>query len=296
MPPAERASASQRCTSISTPCTPSARRRSRRPARTRCSSPGAAPRADDADDQAAALLDDLELDDVAVAGHDGELHGHDGDRAPAGAREPDDVLGAPVDALDAPQRAPAAASQRRERHRVGHLEADQRLDAVGEVGHQQPGARRAVRHGAAVLVDVLDDDVVLEEVQAVVALAFGAPEALGRRVEVERPHAERLLDRGGRLGRAQLAAGRHPPQRQAQPAGRLLLGQQHGHRRVDVEEVRPEAVERLDELRHGQRDRQREHPVQAHVQGLRPAAAHVRAASRRRSVPCASAGCAAGSR
>jgi hypothetical protein len=89
--------------------TPSACSRSATPARTRSSSPAPRRAPTTRIDQARPLLRDLELDDVAVAGDDGELHRHERDRAPVRRRQPDDVLGASLDALEAPQRAAAGA-------------------------------------------------------------------------------------------------------------------------------------------------------------------------------------------
>ena len=73
-----------------------------------------------------------------------------------------------------------------------------------EVGHEHARARRAGRHQAAVLVDVLDHAGVVEQVDAVVALAFGAEQALGGGVDVERGDAERLSQPVGHGVRAQL--------------------------------------------------------------------------------------------
>jgi hypothetical protein len=102
---------------------------------------------------------------------------------------------------------PARAAVGIEHDGVGELEADQRLGAVEEAGDEQPRAGLTVGHGPAVLVDVLDDRHVLEQVDAGVVLALRAPQAFGRAVQVEGPHAERLLDARGHHWGAQLAAG-----------------------------------------------------------------------------------------
>ena len=80
---------------------------------------------------------------------------------------------------------------------------------LNEAGDEQPRAGLTVGHGPAVVVDVLDDRHVLEQVDAGVVVAFRAPQAFGGAVEVEGPHAERLLDARGHRRRAQLAAGGH---------------------------------------------------------------------------------------
>src|SRR3954465_15319629 len=53
------------------------------------------------------------------------------------------------------------------------------------------------RHGSPVRVDVLEDAVLLEDVEARVLGAVRGPQALGGGIEVERAHAERRL---GALG------------------------------------------------------------------------------------------------
>jgi hypothetical protein len=181
-----------------------------------------------------------------------------------------------VDRADAPQRAPARAGVGVERDGIGELEADQWLGAVEEAGDEQPRAGLTVGYGPAVLVDVLDDCRVLEEVDAGVVFAFSAPEAFGRPVEVEGPHAERLLDTHGHRRGAQLAAGRHGGGADPQAARELLLGKQDRDGRIGVDELRLEAVELLPQLRERKRDRQREHAVQPDVDGLRDTPAHVR--------------------
>jgi hypothetical protein len=93
-------------------------------------------------------------------------------------------------------------------------------------------ARLSCGHRAPFLVDVLEERHVLEEVDAFVALAFDAPQSLGRRVEIEGMHAEGLDESLGHLGRTHLAARGHHPWRDVQPSSNLLLGQAHGHRRV----------------------------------------------------------------
>ncbi len=116
------------------------------------------------------------------------------------------------------------------------------------------------------------------------SLALRAPQALGRGVEVERANAERVLDRARpspacssslEVVTTAGAARRRP--------GALLVGQQDGHRRVRVQAVGPERVERLDHPRDRHRDGQREHPVHADRQHAPSRAAHVGRRRRRRS-------------
>jgi hypothetical protein len=56
---------------------------------------------------------------------------------------------------------------------VGHLQPEQRLDQVVQVGDEQPGAGLAGRDRLPVGVDVLDQGGVLEQVDALVVLALG---------------------------------------------------------------------------------------------------------------------------
>ena len=141
---------------------------------------------------------------------------------------------------------------------------------------EQPRPGLSGGHGPAVLVDVLDDRHVLEQVDARAPVALGAPQAFGRPVEIEGPHAERLLDARRHRRRAPFAVGGHRFGADAQPARELLLREQHRERGVGVDELWLEAVELLDQPRERERDRQREHAVQPDVYGLRDASAHVR--------------------
>jgi hypothetical protein len=148
----------------------------------------------DEEPQARAVLDDLELDHVAVAHHDAELQGVDADAAAVAGRQLEQVVGAALDRTDAAKRAAARARGRLESHRVGKLEADQRLCAVEEAGHEEPGARVAVGHRASVLVDVLHDRHVLEQMDALALFAFRAPQA-PEQARVERHHEAATLIR-----------------------------------------------------------------------------------------------------
>jgi hypothetical protein len=98
------------------------------------------------------------------------------------------------------QDAPASTGVGVEGDQVGHLQPEQRLNPVVQVGDQQPGAGPAGRHRLPVGVDVLDQGGVLEQVDALVVLAFGAPEPFASR---------RGRTRTGPAGRR--TAGHHRP-------------------------------------------------------------------------------------
>jgi hypothetical protein len=140
---------------------------------------------DDEDMQDGAVLDDLELADLGVAGEQGELQGVDANPAAVTGGQREDVVAAAVDGAGPDQGAPAWAGVGVEGDQVGHLQPEQRLDHVVQVGDQQPGAGLTSRDRPAVGVDVLDQGGVLEQVDPLVVLAFGAEQPLGGAVDVE---------------------------------------------------------------------------------------------------------------
>ena len=95
---------------------------------------------DDEDAQGQAVLNALELVHLRVAGEQGELQGMDGDPAAVAGGKREDVVGAAVDSGGANQRAPAWAGVGVKGDQVGHLQPEQRLDQVVQVGDQQSGA------------------------------------------------------------------------------------------------------------------------------------------------------------
>jgi hypothetical protein len=101
---------------------------------------------DDEDAQEWAVLDDLELADLGVAGQQGEVEGVDGDPAAVAGGKREEVVAAAVDGADPDQAAPAPTRVGVEGDQVGQLQPEQRLDQVAQVGDQQPGAGLASRH------------------------------------------------------------------------------------------------------------------------------------------------------
>ena len=132
---------------------------------------------DDADAQDRAVLHDLELADLGVADEQGKLQGMDANPAAVAGSKGEDVVAAAVDGAGPDQAAAASAGVGVEGDQVGHLQPEQRLNPVVEVGDQQPGPGLARRHRLAVGVEVLDQGGVLEQVDALVVLALRAPEA-----------------------------------------------------------------------------------------------------------------------
>jgi hypothetical protein len=80
-------------------------------------------------------------------------------------------------------------------------------------------------------------------------------------------HAEGVHKPLGHLWRAQLAAGGHHREREAQTAGELLLGQSHSNRGVDVQELGLETVELRDHPLDRQREGQPQEAVNADPEG-----------------------------
>jgi glucokinase len=107
----------------------------------------------------------------------------------------------------------SAGRPRVEGDHVGDLQPDERQDEVVKVGDQQPRPRPAGRHRPSVGVDVLDHHGVVEQVDAPVPLAVGAPQPLGGGVQVVRAHSEGVRKPRGRL------RGGQDLERQAQAAG-----------------------------------------------------------------------------
>ena len=140
---------------------------------------------DDEDAQDRAVLDDLELADLGVAGEQGEVQGVDGDPAAVAGGKREDVVAAAMDGPGADQGASARAGVGVEGDQVGHLQPEQRLDQVVQVGDEQPGAGLTGRDRPAVTVDVLDQGGVLEQVDALVVLAFGTEQPLRAAVDVK---------------------------------------------------------------------------------------------------------------
>lgn len=202
----------------------------------------------DAQPEPVAVLDDVELADVGIRGEGGELERVDGDAA-----EAQNVVAAAVHGADAPQRPTAGAGLGVDGDDLGDLVADQRLERVEEVRQQHARTGLAVRHRPVVLVDVLDDGELLEEVEAVVLRALRRPESLGLRVEVERAHAERLVDAASHAGGQQLAAARDDAEGDPQAAGALLVGEQRRVGGVGVQHIGLVVVEGRDDPRERQR-------------------------------------------
>jgi hypothetical protein len=130
---------------------------------------------------------------------------------------------------------------------------------------------------------------VFEQVDALVVLAFGAPQALGGAVGVEGVDPEGVGEPLSHLGGAQLGDGDQHLGGQLEAAGVLLVGQPHGHRGVGVQVGGLEVIERLDQLREGQGDRQAQDAMQAHGQGGGGLAADVGRGRRRQARPPAAA-------
>src|SRR5215207_127574 len=227
------------------------------------------------DAQARALLEHLELAYLAVARHDPKLGGMHRHLAAAG-RETQDVVAAPLDRPRTDERAAACARLRLDRDGVGQLQPNDRLHEIVEEADEQPRPRLAGWHRLTFGVHILEERRVLEEVDAFVALAFDAPQSLGRGVEVEWVYAESLHEPFGHLRRAQLAAGGHHREREAQTSGELLFGQPHRHGGVGVQELGPEAVELFHHPIYGQREGQPQKAVDADTEGGGALPAHVR--------------------
>ena len=204
--------------------------------------------------QQRALLDDLEFTDLRVAGEQREVQGMDGDLTAVAGAEGEDVVAAAVDGLHPGENASAGAGIRVEGDDIGHLESEQRLDQVVQVGDQQPGAGLTRRHRLPVGVDVLDEGGVLEQVDALVVFALRSEQPLGGAEQVEGAHPERLLQSLGHLGSAQLRDGDQDPWRHPQPAGVLLVDQPHGRGWIGLEIGGLKLIERLHQPRQRQRD------------------------------------------
>src|SRR6478672_12452271 len=100
--------------------------------------------------QQRALLDDLEFTDLRVACEQREMQRVDGDLTAIAGGEAKNVVAAAIDGLHPSENASAGAGIRVDSDQVRHLESQQRLDQVVQVGNQQPGAGLARRHGLSV--------------------------------------------------------------------------------------------------------------------------------------------------
>jgi hypothetical protein len=126
----------------------------------------------------------------------------DGDLTAVAGAEGEDVVATAIDGVHPGENASAGAGVRVEGDDVGHLQSEQRLDQVVQVGDQKPGAGLTRRHRLPVGVDVFDEGGVLEEVDALVVLALRSEQTLGGALQVEGAHLERFLQPAGHLGGA----------------------------------------------------------------------------------------------
>jgi hypothetical protein len=214
-----------------------------------------------------ALLDDLKFTDLRVASEQCEVEGVDGDLTAVAGAEGQDVVATAVDGLHPGENASAGAGVRVDSDNVGHLESEQRLDQVVQIGDQQPGAGLTRWHRLPVGVDVLDKCGVPEQVDALVVFALRSEQSFAGAVHVEGGHAKRFLQPQGHLGRAQLRNRDQNPWRHPQPAGVLLVGQPCSRGRISLEIGGLELVERLHYTWERQRDRYDEDAVHADPYG-----------------------------
>ena len=159
---------------------------------------------------------------------------------------------------------------------VRDLVADQRLGPGDQVGDQQLVAELAVRDGPVALVDHLDDRLVLEQVDAAVALAVGAEDAgLGHGVQLEGAGPPGGPDGVAKLVGVGLARAGDGRRADPQPALQLLGREQPEHRPVGVEELRLVPVQGLDHGRRRGGRLQPQDPVHPDVDAGRHPVGHV---------------------
>ena len=173
----------------------------------------------------------------------------DGDLAARRRRQSDDVVAAPVDALETGERPAGGVRPIGDGDRVRELVANERLGPVPEVRQQHVVARRPGWHGLVSLVDGLEDDHVLPHVATDVRGAFaGHHAALRRDVDVDDLEAPGLARPSSDLVAQHLGSRRGDRRRDGEPTVELLLGQQAQDRRVGDDSLRAVGLEPVHDL------------------------------------------------
>ena len=143
------------------------------------------------------------------------------------------------------------------------------------MSNRAPGSPGGTGH-AHLHLHVLKQRRILEKVDSFAMLALQAPEPFRIRVQVEGPYLERFDDPAGHLGGTQLAGRGHGFQRDAEPLGELLVGQDERQREECARMIRPITAKILDEPLDVQSPRELPDVVHAHRQVGGDLPAHVR--------------------